>query len=397
MTMMRITMKKLRDLLRLKFDSKLTHRQISGALNISPGTVSHYSQAAVALDLSWPLPQDLDDIALSKLIESMAKQLRNQALKKVMPEFELVQKELSKKHMTLVLIWEDYAKAHPKKAYSYTQFTRHYKTWCKKNKLSMRLEHVAGENAFIDYAGTTIPVYCRQTNKVLFKAQIFIMALCFSQYTFAYASRSQQLPDWIDAHVRAFRFFGGVPEILVPDNLKSGITNSCKFEPEANPTYADMAEYYNTVIIPARPITPQDKSIGENAVLLASRWILARLLKQKFYGLNTLNNAIVNLLEPLNKKPFQKRQGSRYEQFITLEKLTLRPLPKTDYVLATLRYQTVSKDYHVYLESHYYSVPYTNVTEKVYVVTHKTPSKSSITIAALLPINVHLIKIKKPP
>ncbi len=229
----------------------------------------------------------------------------------------------------------------------------------------MRFEHVAGENAFIDYAGTTIPIYCRQTKKVLFKAQIFIMALCFSQYPFAYASRSQQLPDWIDAHVRAFRFFGGVPEILVPDNLKSGITNSCKFEPEANPTYADMAEHYNTVIIPARPITPQDKSIGENAVLLASRWILARLLKQKFYGLNTLNNAIADLLDPLNKKPFQKRQGSRHEQFITLEKLALRPLPKTDYILATLRYQTVSKDYHVYLENHYYSVPYTYVTEKV--------------------------------
>ena len=361
----RINMKKLRELLRLKFDTQLSHRQIGRALNISPGRVSYYGQAAKEIGLSWPLPAELDDDALIKKIEPLAKQLRHRPPKRVMPDYQIIHQELSRKHMTLMLLWEDYVNANPERFYSYTQFTRHYKSWCKAKRVTMRLEQVAGEKAFIDYAGTSIPLYCRQTGKVLCKSQIFIMALGLSHYTFAYASRSQQLSDWIDSHNRAFRFFGGVPEVLVPDNLKSGITDSCQFEPEANPTYAELAEHYHAAIIPARPRTPQDKSIAENAVLVASRWIMARLLKQKFYSLNALNNAIAELLTALNQKPFQKRQGSRHQQFRDIEKATLRPLPDTDYEFATLKYQTVPADYHVCIDRHYYSVPYAHVNEKV--------------------------------
>lgn len=229
----------------------------------------------------------------------------------------------------------------------------------------MRLEHAPGDKAFIDYAGTTIPIYDRQTRSVNFEAQIFLMVLGFSHYTFAYATRSQSLPNWIEAHQQAMRFFGGVPQIWVPDNLKSGITDSCQFEPEANPTYAELAGHYQAAIIPARPRSPKDKGIAENGVLIVSRWIIARLSKQKFYSLNSLNNSITELLIALNKKPFQKRQGSRYQQFIEIEHNNLLSLPKESYEFANLRYQTVPKDYHIYLDGHYYSVPYTYVGEKI--------------------------------
>lgn len=358
-------MKKLRELLHLKFGAKLTHRQIGKALNISPGTVSYYAQAAKQAELSWPLPEALDDDALTALLETKAKQLRARPLKRAMPDWPMIHKSLAQKHMTLMLLWEDYAKLHDAKAYSYAQFTRHYKSWAKKQRVSMRLEHKAGEKGFIDYAGTTIPIYDRHTTAVAFQAQLFVMALGVSQYTFAYASRSQTLPDWIDSHKHAFKFFGGAPCILVPDNLKSGITDSCQFEPEANPTYADMAEHYGVAIIPARPRTPQDKSIAENAVLLSSRWIIARLSKQKFYSLQALNTAIAELLKALNNKPFQKRQGSRHQQFIEIEQRALIPLPNTEYEFATLSQQKVPPDYHVRIDKHYYSLPYKFIGETV--------------------------------
>lgn len=362
----RVKMSKVREVLRLKFSAKLSHRKIGRALNISPGTVSYYAQAAAQANLSWPLPAGLDDEQLSLLIEPLAKQLRkSKSLTKVKPDFTWVQRELSAKHMTEMLVWETYAKSHPNQHYSYSQFTRLYKAWLKKQKITMRLEHKAGDKGFVDYAGSTIPIYDRETQEVQFESQIFVMALGLSHYTFAYATRSQQLPDWIDAHKRAFQFFRGVPNILVPDNLKSGITDSCQFEPEANPTYAEMAKHYDTVIIPARPRTPQDKSIAENAVLVASRWIIARLRKQKFYSLNALNNAIGELLDVLNKKPFQKRQGSRYQQFTELEKDALKNLPDEPYQFATLQYKTVGPDYHVCIDRHYYSVPSKYVSDKV--------------------------------
>ena len=212
MTMKRLCMRKLRELLRLKFDAELTHRQIGRALNISPGTVCHYAQAAIALGLTWPLPESLDDDALSQQLEPYAKQLRKAKSDRIVPDWKNVHEELSKKHMTLAVIWEDYAKLNHGKAYSYSQFSRLYKIWCKQHKVTMRLDHIPGDKAFIDYAGDTIPIYCHQTKQVLFNAQLFLMVLGASDYTFAYATASQKLPDWIDAHVRGFEFFGELQE-----------------------------------------------------------------------------------------------------------------------------------------------------------------------------------------
>ena len=358
-------MKKLRELLRLKFGARLSHRQIGAALNISPGTVSYYSQAALAVGLGWPLPESMDDESLMAQIELMAKQLRERPAGKVEPDWQVVHQAAGAKHMTLQLVWEDYYASHGLRAYSYSHFSRLYKVWRKKQRVTLRLRHQAGEKCFIDYAGTTLPVYCRETGAIAFKAHLFVMALGFSHYTFAYASRSQSVPDWIDCHRRAFHFFGGTPAIWVPDNLKAGITDSCQFEPEANPTYADMASHYQAAIIPARPRKPQDKSIAENAVLISSRWIIARLSKQRFYSLHALNNAIAQLLTALNNKPFQKRQGSRQQQFEEREKAYLQPLPHADFEIATCKTQKVPPDYHVRIDGHYYSVPYPLTGETV--------------------------------
>jgi transposase len=234
------------------------------------------------------------------------------------------------------------------------------------------MEHKAGDKAFIDYAGDTVPIYCRKTKTVLFNAQLFIMVLGASQYTFAYASESQSLPNWIAAHARAFEFFGGVPRVLVPDNLKSAVTDSCKFEPLANLAYADMAAHYGTVIIPARPYTPKDKASAENAVLIVERRVMARLSKQRFYSLAALNRAIEELMKAINHRPFQKRQGSRYTQFQEQEAHALRALPVARYEFAQLKYLTVPPDYHLRLDGHYYSVPYTLVGQQVFCRTTTT-------------------------
>ena len=364
--MLRIHMKKLRELIRLKFDAKLTHRQIAAALNISPSTVSHYASAAAKMNLTWPLPDTLDDDALTETLEPHAKQLRQGVPFSNAPDWSAIHAELANKHVTQMLLWEEYQQQATGKVYSYSQFTRCYKKWCKQKKVTMRISHTPGEKAFIDYAGATISIYCRQTQEVQFKAQLFVMVLGASDYTFIHASKSQQLPDWINAHVKAFDFFGGVPSILVPDNLKSGITDSCKFEPLANPTYADLAAHYGTAIIPARPRMPRDKAKAESTVLIAERWIVARLRKQKFYSLHALNNAIRELCHTMNHKPFQKRQGSRSSQFIEHEKSTLQALPKQGYQFATFKELTVPSDYHLRLDAHYYSVPYQLNGEKVF-------------------------------
>lgn len=363
--MKRLAMKKLRELLRLKFDLKLTHRQIGRALNISPGSVSYYVRAANAAGVAWPLDEKFDDKYLGEKLASQFKKISQPKTQYIEPDWAQVQQRLAQKHMTLALIWEEYAKPITNKAYSYAQFTRRYKIWSNKNKISLRLEHIPGDKAFIDYSGDTIPIFCQKTKEVLFQAQIFIMVLGASNYTFAYASASQKLPDWIDAHVRAFEFFGGCSRLLVPDNLLSGISDSCQFEPLANPTYADLAQHYRTAILPARPKRPKDKAKAESGVLLAQRWIIARLAKQRFYNLATLNNAIKELLTSLNHRQFQKKPGSRYSRFIEEERQALLPLPKTRYEFAQFKTLRVPRDYHIFIEQHYYSVPYTLVGEEV--------------------------------
>ncbi len=236
----------------------------------------------------------------------------------------------------------------------------------------MRHDHRAGEKLFVDYAGQTVELVNRKTGEI-HNTQVFIAVMGASNYTYAEATLSQKIEDWIGSHVRAFTYFGGIPEVVVPDNLKSGVTKTCLYEPDINPTYNDLATHYNTVIIPARPGKARDKAKAEAGVLLVERWILARLRNHTFFSLAHLNREIGKLLKILNDKPFQKLSGSRRSWFEEIDKPALRQLPSVPYELAYWKKATVHLDYHVEVKGYYYSVPYTLAKKKLDVrYTQKT-------------------------
>jgi transposase len=253
-------------------------------------------------------------------------------------------------------LWQEYKAQHPA-GYQYSQFCYWYRQWAKKIDPVMRQEHRAGEKLFVDYAGMTIPVYDHQRNETR-EAQIFVAVLGASNYCFAEATWTQSLPDWITSHVHAFAYFSGVPKIVVPDNLKTGITKACYYEPDINPTYLDMANHYGTVVIPTRIRKPKDKAKVETGVQIVERWILARLRDRQFFSLHQLNQAIAGLLAELNQKPFQKLPGCRKSLFKDLDRPALKPLPACPYQYAEWKKARVNIDYHIEVERHYYSVPH---------------------------------------
>lgn len=276
---------------------------------------------------------------------------------------EYLFRELKKKRVTLQLLWYEYKQDNPE-GYQYSQFCHLYRHWVNKLDVTLRQQHRAGEKLFIDYAGQTVPIIDPATGEV-HEAQIFIAALGASNYTFAEATLGQDLPSWISSHVHAFEFFGGVPYILVPDNLKAGVTNPCRYEPDINPTYQDLAEHYGTTVIPARSGKPRDKAKVESAVLVAERWILAALRNHTFFSLAELNKAIREKLSELNNRRFQKLNTTRKILYETIDKPALRPLPAQPYEYAEWKKARVNIDYHIEMDHHYYSVPYQLVREQV--------------------------------
>jgi transposase len=273
------------------------------------------------------------------------------------PDFEVMKKELTKKGVTLQLLWFEYRELHPD-GYGYSQFCQRYRDWRRRRDVVMRQDHKAGEKMFVDFPGLTIPIYDEATLEVAFEAELFVAVLGASSYLFAEALRSQQLEHWVAAHVAAFEFFGGVPEIVVSDNLRSAVTQANRYEPTLNATYQELATHYGTALIPARPYKPRDKAKVEAGVLLAERWIIAVLRHRRFTSLAQLNEVIAGLVARLNEKPFKKLEGSRATLFAQLDQPALRPLPATRYEFATWRAAKVNIDYHVEVERHYYSVPY---------------------------------------
>lgn len=350
-----ISMRKLKEILRLKYESKLSNRKIGTSLSISPGTVSAYINRAKLMGIeSWPLPEDWDDIKLSKQFLQTKITPRT---KIPLPNWSTFYNELKKKGVTKQLLWQEYVERNPHNHYSYQQLCRLYKKWLSCQQPSMRQTHLYGEKLFIDYCGPTIPIVNPNTGE--FKCvQVFVAVMGGSNYTYAEATESQQLKDWVMSHVRAFEFFNAIPEILVPDNLRSGTTKACKYDPDLNPTYQQMAAHYNVAIIPARPLKPKDKSKAEGGVLLVERWIMAVLRHETFYTLVQLNQRIKELLIRLNNKPFQKLTGCRTSLFNTYELSSMRPLPIQAYQYTFIKKVKVNIDYHVEIEKHYYSVPY---------------------------------------
>ena len=358
----RLSMRKIKEVLRLKHEHNLSKSQIAKSCKISRSTVKEYLQRAENADLSWPLDSSLDDAALEARLFPVHTPPPASA-ERSMPPMEYLFRELKRKSVTLQLLWFEYKEANPD-GYQYSQFCNRYRQWRQRLDVTLRQEHRAGEKLFVDYAGQTVPVIDPATGEIT-EAAVFIAALGASSYTFAEASPSQELPFWILSHVRAFEFLGGVPEILVPDNLKAGVTNPCRYEPDINPTYQELAEHYGTVVIPARVRRPKDKAKVESAVFLAERWILAALRNHTFFGLDELNRAIAAQLATLNNRPFQKLDTTRRELFETIDKPALKPLPPTSYELAQWKKARVNIDYHIELDRHYYSVPYQLAKQQV--------------------------------
>lgn len=358
----RLSMRKFREVLRLKFDRRLSNRNIAKSCSLSHVTVGKYLEIADNNGILWPIPADLDDIKLEKLL---FKQIEGKASdkKRHMPSMKYLYEEMKRPKVTLQLLWYEYKQENPD-GYQYSYFCEIYQKWVKKLDVSLRQEYRSGEKLFIDYAGQTVPI-TDPKNGTITKAHLFVATLGASNYTFAAASLSQTLPDWIRSHTNAFNFFGGVPEILVPDNLKSGVTSPSRYEPDINPTYLELAKHYNTTVIPARVRKPRDKAKVEGAVLIAERWILAALRNHTFFSLAEANKAIAQELEKFNRKKLQKLDVSRRELFESTDKPALKPLPIRKYEYAEWKKARVNIDYHIEFDGHYYSVPYTLRKEQI--------------------------------
>ena len=365
MSQERLRMKKLREVLRLHFECKLTNRKIAKALSLSPTTIGSYLLATELAQLQWQEIVGLNDAELIERIEPHCRQL-SQSIKQRNPiDFVAIHNQLKIKGVTRELLHQEYQQSSGSgKMISYTEFCRQYRQFKKTLKPSMRQTHVAGEKTFVDYAGPTVAIYNSETGEVQ-QAVVFVGVFGASNYTYAEATLTRSLPDWIGSHVRMLECFGGVSEMLIPDNEKSAVNKACYYDPELNPNYTALAAHYNTAVIPTRPYHPKDKAKVEVAVQVVERWILARLRHYKFFSLSELNEAIARLLEELNDKPFKKLTGSRRSHFETYEKAALKPLPKYRYEFVIIKKTQVNLDYHVELDEHYYSVPYQHLGKTV--------------------------------
>lgn len=355
-------MRQVRRILRLAHEG-VSHRQIAAATGVGSSTVGDYVRRARTLGLDWPLPDELDDDAT--LEARLFKKPAPPRSPRPLLEMSWVHQELKRAGVTLQLLWHEYVEEHPE-GYRYTQFCEHYRRFRRKLSPSMRQVHRAGQKIFVDYSGKRPQIVDRSTGEVR-AAELFVGVLGASSYVYAEVTESQQLHDWIGSHVRMLEYFGGCSEILVPDNLRSGVTKACRYEPGVNRTYYELAEYYGAVVIPSRAARPKDKAKVETSVLVAQRWILAALRNRTFFSIAELNAAIRDKLVVLNGKPMQRLGVSRRQQYEQLDRPALQPLPNVRYEIAEWAHATVNIDYHVLVDRNFYSVPYQLVHERVEV------------------------------
>ncbi len=354
----KVSMRKIKAVLKLNHEN-VSNREIARRLNISAGSVSNYLARARSSGLSWPLNDDwTDDKIYSILFPTTSKNPSHPH-----PDFGKVHKELKRKGVTLMLLWYEYQSQYPN-GYSYSRYCELYQAFVGKLKPGMRLIHRAGEKLFVDYSGLTVPWVNKETGEVQ-HAQIFVAVLGASNYTFIEATADQSLISWVQSHVHAFEFFGGVTVCLVPDNLKSGITKSHLYDPDVNRTFQDLADHYGVAVVPARVRTPKDKSKVEVGVQGIQRWILAPLRDVTFFSVHEINEAMKPLLKAYNKRDFYELEGTRLSQYQEIDKPALKPLPIKPYVYAEWKKARVSIDYHIAVEKHYYSVPYRLLKESI--------------------------------
>ncbi len=342
-------MRKIKEILRLKLDARLSHQQIAAALGLSKGVVTKYVGLTAAAGLDWAAVQDMDETMLERRLLVGPERPRNH----IQPDYGRLHQELRRKGMTLMLLWEEYRADHAdQQTYAYSQFCENYRRFAQQLKRSMRQVHRAGEKLFIDFAGPTIALTDGG------RAHIFVAALGASSYTFACATPRETMADWLESTARALSFIGGVPQMIVPDNPKALIADANRYEPRSNDTVLDFARHYGTSVLPARPYHPQDKAKAESAVQIVERWIMARLRHRQFASVDEVNQAIAPLLHQLNEKPFQKLPGSRASAFAGIDAPALALLPLQPYEMAHYKTAKVHIDYHVEIERHRYSVPH---------------------------------------
>jgi transposase len=360
-----MSMRKTKEVLRLHFELGLRQREIARACSISQGAVHNYLKKAAAAGITWPLPEGWDEKRIEEALFGKQRPV-DRSGERAVPDFPSLHQELQRhRHLTLQLAWEEYRQTNPQ-GYHYSRFCALYQRWRGKQNVALRQEHKPGEKGFVDWAGATIPMHDPLTGEV-WPASLFVMVLGSSSYTYAEATGDQQLAAWISAHIHAFEYFSGVPRLLVPDNLRTGVSRTCRYDPDLNPTYQEFAMHYDVGVVPARPRHPKDKAKVEVGVQVVERWILAALRHQKFFRLADLNKAIRELLERLNQRPFRKREGSRASVFAAVERTALRPLPAEPFDMSQWSYARVNIDYHIAFDANFYSVPYTLVQERVEV------------------------------
>ena len=351
----RLPMRKIRDVLRLSA-AGMSKRKIAISLGVGATAAGDCIRRARRAGLVWPLPDDLGDEALEVRLYPASVALAAIKARRRQPDWPDIHRELRRKGVTLRLVWEEHRAAHPD-GHGYSRFCELYRSWEGRLSPTMRQTHVAGERLFVDYAGTTLEVIDGTSGEVI-AVQLFVATLGASNYTYGEATWTQGLADWIGSHTRAFAFFGGVSAMVVSDNLKSGITKACFYEPAVNRTYAEMATHYDTAVVPARPYKPRDKAKVEVAVQVATRWIIAKLRNRRFFTLAALNAAIADELANLNSRVTRHLGASRQTLFKELERSALKPLPAEPYTFAEWKECRAGLDYHVEVEKHYYSVPH---------------------------------------
>lgn len=357
----RLSMRKIREVLRLRHACGASDRAIARSVGVGRTTVAEYLRRAGVIGITWPIPLEIDDAELERRLFAPAGFNRPSA--RIMPDWAHIHAELRRRGVTLQLLWEEYRAEQPD-GYGYSRFCDLYVAWRRGVSATMRQTHVAGEKLFVDYAGDTVPVFDGATGEGR-PAHIFVAVLGASNYTYAEARWSEGLADWIGAHVNALTFLGGAPKLLVCDNLLAGVTAACRYEPGINRTYQEMAAHYGTAVLPTRVRRPRDKAKVEVAVLIVERFILARLRNRRFLSLGELNEAIREVQSDLNARLMRKLGGSRREFFETIDRPVLLPLPADPYTYAEWRRCRVAPDYHVEVHGHFYSVPSRLIREVV--------------------------------
>ena len=353
----RVSMRHVREIIRLKFSASVATREIARRLGVAPSTVRETLKRFESAEVGWPLPDGMTDGALETALYANRRSRRGHRLHSE-PDWPTIYRSLKRKHVTLLIVWDEYIAENPG-GYSYSRFCELYRAFDAKLSPTMRQTHAAGERLFVDYAGDGVPVVIDRLTGEIRKAQIFVAVLGASSFTFARATWTQTLPDWIDAHVHAFDAIGGAPQLLVPDNTKTAVIKACLYEPQVNRTYAEMATHYGAAIFPARPRRPRDKAKVEQAVLIVERWLLGRLRHRIFYSLTEVNAAIAEFLKLLNEeRPIRRLGVTRRQLLEEIDRPALKALPAEPYVYSEWRACRVGIDYHVDAGSHYYSVPY---------------------------------------